>query len=251
MRFKGCKSRKLGHCLLGRFGRPIRGFTLVEVLLASIIGSLVAVVAFATFRSVTHSRQMVDYYSQAMAHGRYGLNLIRDDLANFYRSSDPDEMSVEGVKGKLNDRPADRLIMYVVSDRKIKADRSEGDVYEVEYGLGYSKEKNEYFLTRRCGAVEDIKTGNAKGELRRVASYISELKFEYYYGRQWLRQWYQRGAVPEMVRISMQLVDPKGERPTLAMSQVIGFGPLPDTDRIIKETGTIDVDRKNKTESPN
>ena len=77
-----------------------RAFTLVEVLLATLISAMVAVIAFATFRHVTQNRQTLEYYGDIMAHGRYALNLIRNDLANIRRSEEPTYMLIEGTKSE-------------------------------------------------------------------------------------------------------------------------------------------------------
>ena len=117
-----------------RLAGRARGFTLLEVLLATVVGTLVLVVAFLTYRSVATGRELSGYYSEMMAQGRYALGQFRNDLANFYRCRDVSRMRLVGTIG-VNQQNSDRLILYVVSDRKVDAETTEGEVYEVEYGL--------------------------------------------------------------------------------------------------------------------
>lgn len=205
--------------------RNERGFTLIEVLLATIIGALVVIVALAAFRSVTQNEQMLEHYALVMAHGRYALNQIRDDLANIYRDEDAKRVRFQGIKGEAPDKAADRLIMYVVSEKKVHLANREGDVYEVEYGISESRETGIAYLGRRCGAVENKQVGNPRGILTRVAEYLNELKFEYFDGQNWLRQWPQKDALPEIIRVSMTLVDPERKWPGVVLSQEVALGP--------------------------
>lgn len=201
------------------------GFTLIEVLLATIIGALVVVVALAAFRSVTQNEQMLEHYTQIMAHGRYAINQIRDDLANIYRDKDPTKIRFHGIKGKIPDKATDRLVMYVVSDKKVNPQEKEGDVYEVEYGISQGRENGTFYLGRRCGAVENELAGNQRGVLTRVAEYMNELKFEYFNGQNWQREWKQIGVLPNLVRVTMTLVDPERKWPGVVLSQEVALGP--------------------------
>ncbi|MCK5269814.1 MAG: prepilin-type N-terminal cleavage/methylation domain-containing protein [Sedimentisphaerales bacterium] len=202
--------------------QPCAGFTLVEILLATIIGAMITVAAFAVFRSVTGNRDTLEYYAKIMANGRYALNLIRDDLANFYRAEDPEMMRLRGVKRDVEGKSADRLIIYVVSEQKVRKAAQEGDVYEVEYGISEDTEKGISFLARRCGAVEDKIIGNSGGIMTRVARYIDELKFEYFDGRDWQRQW-QQTDLPQRVRVTLKLLNAEGNHSSIEMSQEVSL----------------------------
>ncbi len=202
--------------------RQRTGFTLVEILLATIIGAMIAVAAFAVFRSVTGNRDTLEYYAKIMANGRYALNLVRDDLANFYRAEDPEMTRLRGIKRDMEGKSADRLIIYVVSEQKVREGTQEGDVYEVEYGISEDTENGISFLARRCGAVEDKIIGNSGGIMTRVARYIDELKFEYFDGRDWQRQW-QQTDLPQRVRITLKLLDAESNRSSIEMSQEVSL----------------------------
>ena len=202
--------------------RQCRGFTLVEILLATIIGAMIAVAAFAVFRSVTGNRDTLEYHAKIMANGRYALNLVRDDLANFYRAEDLEMTRLRGIKRDVEGKSADRLIIYVVSEQKVHKAAQEGDVYEVEYGISEDTENGISFLARRCGAVEDKSIGNSGGVMTRVARYIDELKFEYFDGQDWQRQW-QQTDLPQRVRITLKLLDAESNHSSLEMSQEVSL----------------------------
>jgi len=223
--------------------RHINGFTLVEVLLASIIGSLVVLVALGTFRSLSRDQQMLEHYSQVMAQGRYALNQIRNDLANFYRCLDEQKMRLEGKKSVANGRDTDRLVIYTISDRTLKANKTQPEVFEVEYGMFSRGDVESFFLARRCGPVEDESLGNDGGVMVLVSDKISDLKFEYYDGLQWQRQWQQPNQLPWMVRVSIKLFDQDGQGSEITLSQQIALKPMTSTEAFTEDViTTIDDD---------
>jgi len=206
------------------------GFTLLELLLATVVGALVIVAAMVSLRQVSRSRAEAQYYSDISAHGRYALNRIRDDLANFYRSLNPEEMRLIGAEGGTEAEATDRLRVQVVQEGWREGKPSDGlsDIYEVEYGLCENLATGGTFLARRCGAIEETAIGNEGGTLTRVADFITSIRFEYFDGADWQRNWEQRQGVPTMVRVSLVLADPKRPlyRP-IRISQIISLEPIP------------------------
>jgi len=214
------------------------GFTLLELLLATVVGTLVIVVALGSLRQVSHSRAEAQYYSDISAHGRYALNRIRDDLANFYRSLNPEKMRLLGAEGGTETEATDRLRVQVVQEGWIHGKPSEGlsDIYEVEYGLCEDLAEGGTFLGRRCGAIKEATLGNKGGTLTRVADFIQSIRFEYFDGTDWQRNWEQSQGIPSLVRVSLVLADPK--RPlyrSLHISQMISLEPIPTKSIEIKD----------------
>ena len=212
----------------GRRGGYAPGFTLVELLLATVIGALVVAVAAGTLRSVARARERADYYSEMLAHGRYALNQIRNDLANFYRCGDRNQMCLEGRSGGSANYPADRLRAYVVSDRAVGERLGESDVYEVEYMLREQAGRAERYLARRVAPVLNAQVGNEKGILSEVSRYVRVLEFEYFDGQTWQRRWGRSMDYPELVRVTMVVVGPEEEDRPISLSQEISLEPLPD-----------------------
>jgi type II secretion system protein J len=206
------------------------GFTLLELLLATVVGTLVIVVALLSLRQVSHCRAEAQYYSDISAHGRYALNRIRDDLANFYRNLNPEKMRLIGAEGGTETEATDRLRVQIVQEGWIHGKPSEGlsDIYEVEYGLCEDLASGGMFLARRCGAIEEAALGNEGGTLTRVSDYITSIRFEYFDGTDWQRKWEQKQGISKMVRVSLVLADSKRPlyRP-IYISQIISLEPIP------------------------
>jgi len=212
---------------MAKSGTNRSAFTLVELLLATLIGTLVILVALAAFRSVIVSRQAVQNHTEVIANGRIAMRQIREDLSNFYRSPVPGVMRLVGEQHFMASQSADTLRFYAVSDRMLPERDEQGDVYEVEYGI-YTDEKTQTrYLGRRCAMVKDPLHGNAKGILSALALDIQELKFEYYDSREWKPQWEEAGRVPQWVRVSMTFRHPQQTDRQARFSQVISLEPLP------------------------
>lgn len=215
------------------------GFTLAEIMLAAIIAVLVMAAALGAFRQVSRTREMARCYSELAAHGRYGLNLMRDDLANIFRSQMNGVMRLDGIPlGDDTDTLAsDTLIMYVLAQPHL-TDETESwlnDIFEVEYSLGETA--GSPVLIRRWAPVEDFEVGNAAGISLDVAGYVRSLKFEYFDGRDWIRRWNRSGDLPQRVRVSMELAKKAlNKEYSLLISQEISLEPLP---RKISDAGGL------------
>lgn len=101
-------------------------------------------------------------------------------------------------------------------------------MYEVEYGLCENATDGATFLGRRCGALDEDSPRNEKGALTRVAEFIQAIRFEYFDGIDWRRNWQQKQGVPKLVRVSLVLADAARPRyRPVNISQVISLEPLP------------------------
>lgn len=170
------------------------------------------------------------------------MNRIRDDLANFYRSLNPEKMRLIGIEGGTESEATDRIRVHAVQESGINGTHIEGqsDIFEVEYGLCDDLGEGATFLGRRCGALEEATIENQGGTLTRVAECIQAIRFEYFDGNDWQRNWEQNQGIPKLVRVSLVLAD--AARPLyrpVKISQVISLEPLP--------TRSIDIEDGNRT----
>jgi type II secretion system protein J len=116
------------------------GFTLVEALVASVIGGFVAVIAVTTLRTMSVSAEIVNANANAAAEVRFAASLIARDLQNLYRNEDLEEMLFFGTSEGSTARAVTGLTFYTVGRAKARYDQPEGDVYEVEYSFGHDEE---------------------------------------------------------------------------------------------------------------
>ncbi len=213
--------------------RRYQGFTLLEVLLAAVIGAFILLVALVAFRTVTVSRDELQIYSDLQARGQAIYRQMQKDLAGFYRSNQPEQMKIVCETVQYNNRPADRLLFYRINDPVINQQNNvSGDLFEIEYGLvGVSE--NQVYLGRRAAPVTKADDGNDRGVVTRLAEGVIALAFEFYDGRTWQHGWNSEINIPSMVRLNMVLTDREGKI-ELPFSHEFSLEPIPaiESDKI-------------------
>ena len=174
------------------------GFTLVEVLVASTIGTFVALVAVGTLRAITASSEMVERNISAAAEVRFASNMIARDLVNLYRDENRRNTKLIGTAQESEQGSISYLVFYTVSRAKARIGQPEGDIYEVEYCLVRDEEKS--LLMRRLwpNPNEEYEPG---GILTVIAEDIDFFEVRYFDGEEWSNEW------PEEMEILPQLVE--------------------------------------------
>jgi general secretion pathway protein J len=179
------------------------GFTLVEVMVASVIGAFIALIAVGALRAVSGGAERIDTNIDIAAEVRFAANLVSRDLRNLYR-----DRSVENMRfvGELLQSPAgtvSRLVFYTVGRVKARADEAEGDVYEVEYCLQQSRDDEQTLLFRRLWPNPE-KEAEPGGVLTPVAENIGVFGVRYYDGEQWQLEWPEKmESIPRLVEVTI------------------------------------------------
>jgi len=202
---ENCKSTIENYLPVWRCGftpdRTIRGFTLVEILVASTIGAFIAMVAVGTLRAVTASNELIESNISAAAEVRFASNIIAKDLVNLYR--DPNKASTKLI-GTVADSGAVNLsdvILYTVSRTKARLDQPEGDIYEVEYYLVQAKDKT--VLMRRFwpNPSDEYEPG---GILTVIAEGIDVFEVRYFDGEEWSNEWpKEMQTLPQLIEVNI------------------------------------------------
>ena len=236
---------------------PKRGFTLVEMLAALVIGALVALTGLWALRNVTNGREAVYYYGEMSGRARYVLKRIRNDLANFYRSDEPERMQFIGTGGGATTGGASDHIIFDATGQTTpyggltEGDGSRGsgtsamsyrqprrpDTCRIEYWSSYDRRTQRRVVYRRCSSADETPTGKRRGysETLRLVSNVTTLTFSYFDGQRWLNSWNHRNHPPKMVRIRLEISDPQGRYGPVIVSQGVSLEPLPQASSRIRQ----------------
>lgn len=196
-------------------------FTLIEILVASIIGTFVAVIAVGALRAAAVSAQMVDENIETASEIRFAAGKIALDLVNLYRDKDIKNIKFTGTIEEVSGDFVNRLVFYTVSRTKARANQPESDVYEVEYFLVKEEEKS--FLMRRVWPNPD-REAEPGGILTVLAENIDIFEVRYFDGKQWQDEWdLERKTIPAMVEVTLAAKGPEQTEFTIE-SFIVNFG---------------------------
>ena len=175
------------------------GFTLVEVMVASMIGAFIAIVAVGTLKAVSASAQMLDENIESTAEVRFASKLIANDLMNLYMDSNSLNSMLVGTIKESDGDLFSSLVLYSVGRAKARIDEPEGDVYEVEYYLVKDEEKSS--LMRRLWPNPD-EVSTPGGILSVIAEDVNSFVVRYFDGEQWQIDWPEElESIPELVEV--------------------------------------------------
>ena len=196
------------------------GFTLVEVMLASVIGAFIALVAVGTLKAVSRSAEMVDGYIETAAEVRFATKSIAADLMNLYRDGD---LKNNKLIGEVEQSPyglVSSLTFNTVGRIKARQGQQEGDVYEVQYYLARSEEKTA--LMRRLWPNPNTKT-QPGGILSVIAEDVNAFEIRFFDGMEWQQLWPEEmERLPELVEVTIA-ANRKNGTGIISESYVVNF----------------------------
>lgn len=186
------------------------GFTLIEMLVASVIGAFIAIVAVSSLKAVTSARGIVDDGIAVSDELRFATDIIRKDLSNLYRDSNVESIKFDSEVDDSSGIGMTSLTFYAVSTVKARPDQPESDIYEIQYQLVTEEEGS--VLTRRvCPIVgnEEEDELTAGGVLTMIARNIVLFNARYFDGTDWTDEWSleTEGALPELIEVTLSATD--------------------------------------------
>jgi type II secretory pathway pseudopilin PulG len=182
------------------------GFTLLEVILAAVIGTFVALVAVGTLKTVIDARQRLEAATEVTDELRLVTAMLSNDIACLYR--DPESAVFYGTVEDSGNTFIPSLTMRIVSTSKARRANPEGDVYEVQYSLLQTEEKS--CIMRRCCPIVGIETEEetAGGILTTIAE-NTMFQVRYLAGEEWYDEWpREMDTLPEMVEFTIISIPP-------------------------------------------
>lgn len=202
------------------------GFTLVELMAASVITAFIAMVAVGGLVSVTSARSSLDEVTGVMDELRYVADLIRQDMANVSRSTQ--EPLFEGMLEESGTLTLPRLRFRTIGTVKARSAQPEGDLYEVEY-LFFEGSDGKALLSRRvCPVVgiEQDRQQTAGGVLTQLSEHISFFGVRYFNGVEWTSVWpVEQQTLPLLIEISLasRVVEKNGKEKVYAKQVIVTF----------------------------
>ena len=178
-----------------------KGFTLIEIMVASIIGAFIAVVAVGALRAVSQSSVKANDNIDKAAEIRFATKIISGDIKNLYRDRNYKNTVFVGTIETDSQGYFSDLRFYTVNRIKARSQQPEGDVYEVEYYLAKTEQGSQ--LMRRLWPNPD-KDAQPGGILTVIANDIEVFGVRYFDGSEWQNEWDEnKRNLPELVEVTI------------------------------------------------
>lgn len=200
-----------------------KGFTLVEVLVASTIGTLVAVVAVGTFNAISASAETVDKNIDTAAELRFALQIIASDLVNIHRDVDFRYNKLTSVIEEVDGNLITFFSFYTVGRTPARPNQPEGDIYEVEYYLQKDGEKSS-LMRRLCPNPHKLAdVASPGGMLSVIGENIDFFSVQFFDGQEWLVEWpEERQSIAELIDVTLA-TKPSGSQKPVVQSFIVNF----------------------------
>lgn len=188
------------------------GFTLVEVTIATTIGTFIALVSIGALRAVTAGAQMVRENIEIVSEVRFAARMLRRDLINMYKPSNMQDTKFVAFADESGEGGT-FLTFYTVSRAKARRAEPEGDIYEVEYFLNVQEEKSKLMRRFWPNPDEDREPG---GILSVIADDIAIFEARFFDGTEWSYEWPEEmDVLPMLIELNIAAVQEEGLRPAI------------------------------------
>ncbi len=216
------------------------GFTLLEVLVASALLSLVLAIVYSVFSQTLTSKQRAEEQSAQSRAARIVLLRIGDDLQASFPFA-PDNFRFVGKTSRGQQFPDAFLSFVSLSGLSLTSGSHAGDWYEIEYELvpdpRSAPAQQLVRRTRFDPTTPDSTAGRAsEGETLPLLTGVQGLRFRFFDGRAWHEEWGKEQTqtkLPRAVEVELYLARkktgaPHQEEETVTFSTLVDL-PLAGT----------------------
>lgn len=184
-----------------------KGFTLVEILIAVAIVSLILTIIYGSYASsidtMNYTREKMETFSVA----RLTLSRMHDELTSSFFSEESEDVVFSGEEGSLS--------FISSSHERIFKDSKEYDLVEIGYFTEAAEEGESLCLWRREDRTpdDDVLEG---GEKEKLIEHLESIEFKYYDGEEWRDEWdsKEESYLPQAVKVILKF--PEKELSTTA-----------------------------------
>ncbi|MBN2327527.1 MAG: prepilin-type N-terminal cleavage/methylation domain-containing protein [Candidatus Omnitrophica bacterium] len=193
-----------------------KGFTLVELVLASTLTALILGSAFVSLSTVLKAYKELGGKTNLAETARLILDRMRADLEMTFYSPHADYTRFVGYDQLNGDLPADSLTFISSVNNPVNTGGGSSDLAEVQYYIDVDDGTPERWLLRRMDYTPDSDPFTG-GELALLGPRVASIDFQYFDGIVWQTEWDSSEAIPIAVNITIGLfeADHPEETPTL------------------------------------
>jgi prepilin-type N-terminal cleavage/methylation domain-containing protein len=195
-----------------------RGFTLLELIVATSIFAVVVGAAYTLFESGRNLTSRAEARAELFQTARAALKAIEEDLKGAVMPSTPYDTGFIGTDSGSKDKPLDKIdFVSVNSHAMISSLKSDAaleagekiDMSRVAYWVETDTNRPSHGLVRyRQTILSPVTTPTPKDEdIEEISADIAYVNFRYYDGTQWLDSWdsTQSNKLPQAVEVAVHV----------------------------------------------
>ena len=176
------------------------GFTLVEILIAVAIVSLILTIIYGSYASSIDTMNYTREKMEAFSIIRLTLSRMNEELTSSFFSEDNKDVMFSGEEGSLS--------FISSSQERIFKDSKEYELSEIGYFTEAAEEGESLCLWRREDRTpdDDVLEG---GEKEKLMEGLKGIEFKYYDGEEWRDAWdsKEESCLPQAVKVTLQFPD--------------------------------------------
>jgi len=239
-------------------GNRRQGFTLIEVLSASIASAILLLAVYGIFQRAIKTRNSATERIRLSAMAHRAANTIRNDLRNAYISGTGAVFASVLEGGQTNARSAfPGYLRFTTTTGRDTADEIYGDVQQIEYYIdNASSGDSGNQVSGGASAhgagtlVRDITrdlldTTSTVTRQERLLTRVESLEVEFYDGQTWQPSWESTGSnamVPQAVRVHLQqAAAASGGAPPMPLEILVPWTTQPITTATASLSGSASV----------
>jgi len=188
----------------------LKGFTLLEVLLAMSILAVIVTVIYTSFSTTGRNIDQAEAMRDSTDLARTLIAKLSDDIANAYYNSSMRETVFDAKPSTTTDEPRFDSIALTTLTNWRKPDSKEMDLWEVGYRFEDRPDgKGKVLIRSEKREINKDSTPLEGGTDYEVTDQISELRLRYSDGLTWSDEWHSssKGKKPTAVEILLVLAD--------------------------------------------
>lgn len=215
-----------------------RGFTLVELVVATVIAVIIAGATAVSMSQMVKARTASSSHQQAFARAEAVASRMALDLENVVRDPDLAQCRVQVLSGGDGPGQRDQLLVLMRSLRNLRPKAVEGDEYEAQYRIGPSPDAQspgDWFWRRVDQAHDDNQDGG--GIASPVAPGAVSLDILASDGVSWFESWdSDSSGLPHAIRFTV-VADSDDRKTRATVRRVVAIDRVPIAP-IVEDTQT-------------